>query len=171
MEHSINIDINISIDGMGIIFYSDSAVKNIVEGEDYLTNEYEIPELVGNHIRKGDIVGFCTGSSGEYSLKFRSGQPSNKLKEEYPIGIYLGIVINGGRLCVKDLFWLMDWNPECPDDQQFNLDDGVYEMRVHTARPKSGFYGDNQTIYVYLNKVDKMPQLPWNGVPQLFKDF
>ena len=27
---------------------------------------------------------------------------------------------------------------------------------------------DQQTIYVYLNKLDEMPELTWEGVPQLF---
>ena len=165
----INIDIDISIDGMGIVFYSDGAVKDIKYAENFFKNEYENPNKVGEHIRKGDVVGFCTGSGGDYILKFRDGYPSKEIKEKYPISIYLGIVIDGGRLCIKDLFWLMDWNPDCPQNQQIELDNGAYEIILNTKIPKSGIYGDEQEIYVYLNKIDKMPELMWQGVPQLFK--
>lgn len=165
----INIDMEISIDGMGIVFYSDGAVKNIKDGENFFKKEYETPDKVGQHIRKGDIVGFCTGSGGDYILKFREGYPSKEISEQYPISIYLGIVINGNRLCIKDLFWLMDWYSDCPEDQQIKLESGAYEIILNTNIPQSGIYGDEQEIYVYLNKVDKMPELIWRGVPQLFK--
>lgn len=169
-NEKINFDIDLSIDGMGIVFYSDGAVKNIKRGEDFLENEYGDPNQVAEHIRKGDIVGFCTGSGGEYILKFRDGYPSDEIDEQYPISIRLAIVIEGGRLCIKDLFWLMDWNPECPEDQQIKLGNGVYHITLNTKLPESGVYGDDQEIYVYLNKVDKMPELMWEGVPQLFQE-
>ncbi|WP_242867025.1 SMI1/KNR4 family protein [Clostridium coskatii] len=41
---------------------------------------------------------------------------------------------------------------------------------INTKPPESGIYGDDQEIYVYLNKVDEMPELMWQGVPQLFKE-
>ena len=171
MKESINIDMDIFIDGMGIVFYSEGAVKDIKEGENYFESEYEDPDSVAKHIRKGDVVGFCTGSPGNYLLKFRDGIPNEKVRENYPICIYLAIKIDGGKLFVKDLFWLMDWKAECPMNQQLNIDDGVYEMRVYTAVPPSGYYGDNQIIYIYLNKVNEMPQLAWCGVPPLYKEF
>lgn len=171
MDKVINEDIKIFIEGMGIVFYSDYAVKDIKEGEDFFKNEYENPYSVGKHIRKGDIVGFCTGSGGDYILKFRSGKPSDELKSKYPIGICLAIIVDGGTLYIKDLFDLMEWSAECPKNQILNLDDGIYEMRVHTTVPASGFYGDDQIIYIHLNKVNKMPELPWCGVPPLYKEF
>lgn len=169
-DSKINCDINLSIDGMGIIFYSDGAVKNIKPGEDYFTNEYEDIDKVAKHVREGDIIGFCTGSGGDYILKFRNGYPSNKIDEQYPISIRLAIVIDGGRLYIKDLFELMDWNPDCPKHQQIELDNGIYHITLNTREPKSGIYGDNQEIYVYLNKLNKMPNLIWEGVPQLFEE-
>ncbi|MHC1686058.1 MAG: hypothetical protein AB6733_24540 [Clostridiaceae bacterium] len=170
MEKKINYDINLEIDGMGIIFYSDGAVENIKEGENFLRKEYENPDQVAKHIRKGDIVGFCTGSGGDYILKFRDGYPSEEIDERYPISIRLGIVIDGGRLCIKDLFELIDWDSYCPKEQQIQLEDGAYHITLNTRRPKSGIYGDYQEIYVFLNKLDKMPKLMWEGVPQLFEE-
>ena len=38
MEKVINEDIKIFIEGMGIVFYSDYAVKDIKEGEDFFKN-------------------------------------------------------------------------------------------------------------------------------------
>lgn len=169
-KEKINFDINLSIDGMGIVFYSDGAVKSIKEGEDFFENEYAKPDQVAKHIKKGDIVGFCTGSGGDYILKFREGYPSDKIDEQYPISIRLAIVVDGGRLCMIDLFWLSDWDSECPEDQQIKLEDGIYHITLNTKLPESGIYGDDQEIYVYLNKVDEMPELTWQGVPQLFKE-
>ena len=45
---------------------------------------------------------------------------------------------------------------------------GYYHITLCTKRPESGIWGDKQTIYVYLNKLDEMPELTWEGVPQLF---
>lgn len=155
---------------MGIVFYSDGAVKNIEEGEDFFENEYAKPDQVARHIKKGDIVGFCTGGGGDYILKFREGYPTDEIDEQYPISIRLAIVIDGGRLCMIDLFWLSDWDSECPEDQQIKLEDGIYHITLNTKPPESEIYGDDQEIYVYLNKVDEMPKLMWQGVPQLFKE-
>ena len=169
-SEKINYDINLIVDGMGIVFYSDGAVKNIKEGEDFFEKEYEDPNKVAEHIKKGDIVGFCTGSSGEYILKFRRGYPSNEIDQEYPISIRLAIVIDGGRLCIKDLFALMDWNSECEKDQQIKIEDGIYHITLNTKIPASGIDGDRQEIYVFLNKLDKIHKLMWEGVPQLLKE-
>lgn len=85
-------DVELCIEGMGIVFYSPATTKNIPEGIDFFKTEYSKPEDVAAHIKKGDVVGFCTGS---------------------------------------------------------------------------GIWGDSQTIYVYLNRLDEMPALNWQGVPQL----
>ena len=130
MDEKIFLDMNLTIDGMGIVFYSDGAVKNISEGEDFFSREYEDEEKVAEHIKKGDIVGFCTGSGGNCILKFINGYPSSKIDEEYPISIRLGILIEGGRLFVKDIFSLMDWTKDCPENQQLKINDGVYYITL-----------------------------------------
>lgn len=161
-------DMNISIEGMGMIFYSQGAVSEIHNGDDFFHKDYETPQQVAAHLSKGDIVGFCTGSGGEYLLKFRYGYPSQDIDKEYPITIRLAINIDGGNLYVDDLFSLLEWNSDYDSKHKLLLDDGIYHITLCTNKPKSGIWGDNQVIYVYLNRLETMPKLMWTGVPFLF---
>lgn len=160
-------DIHLTIDGMGIVFYSPETNKNIPDGYNFLNEEYTKPEDVAKHIKKGDVVGFCTGSSGNFTLKFKEGYPEEKLLAEYPVAIRLGIDVQDETLCVIDLFRLTKWITECPSEQVIPIDPGYYHMTVCTRIPDSGIWGDKQTIFVYLNKLDSMPELAWPGVPLL----
>lgn len=101
-------DMHLIIDGMGIVFYSPETNRNIPEGCNFFEEEYSAPEDVAKHIKKGDVVGFCTGSSGAFTLKFREGYPEETLLAEYPVAIRLGIDIQDDKLCVMDLFQLME---------------------------------------------------------------
>ena len=139
-------DIRLMTDGMGIVFYSPETNRDVPEGCNFFEEEYSKPEDVARHIKKGDVVGFCTGSGGNFMLKFREGYPKEDLLAEYPVVLRLGIDIQDEKLCVIDLFWLMEWS---------------------TKKPDSGIWGDEQTIFVYLNKLNSMPELTWPGVPQL----
>lgn len=163
-------DINIEIEGMGIVMYSPKTVEGIPNGSNYLTNEYNLPSQVAEHVKKGDMVGFCTGSGGTYTLKIRDGYPTNEVNEEYPISIRLGIDVRDDKICFIDLFWLMEWDDDCPPEQVLSVESGYYHITLLTRKPESGIWGDNQTIYVYLNKLSAMPELAWQGVPQLFKE-
>lgn len=169
-QQKIHHDMALSIDGMGIVFYSTHAMKDIAEGEDYFSKEFSTPEQVASHIKKGDITGVNTGSGGEYTLRFRDGYPDHQIDENYPICVRLALEIKGGNLCVIDLFWLMEWSRDCPAEQQIEIEDGIYHVTLSTAQPKSGIWGDDQIIYVYLNKLEKIPKLTWMGVPQLYRD-
>ena len=160
-------DIELSIDGMGIVFYSPETTKDIPEGIDFLNKEYTKPEDVAAHINKGDVVGFCTGSGGDFILKFREGYPDKKIEEDYPVMARLGIDIKDNKLCMIDLFWLMEWSNDCPEDQILIIEPGYYHITLCTRCPDTGVWGDLQTIYVYLNKLDELPALNWPGVPQL----
>ncbi len=160
-------DIHLVIDGMGIVFYSPKTNQNILEGSNFFDEEYSKPEDVARHIKKGDVVGFCTGSSGEFIIKFREGYPEENLLAEYPVSIRLGVDIQDETLCVIDLFWLMEWSSECPLEQTISIDSGYYHITVCTRKPDSGIWGDQQIIFVYLNKLDSMPELTWPGVPLL----
>ncbi len=160
-------DIHLMIDGMGIVFFSPETNRNIPEGYDFLGEEYEEPEDVVKHIKKGDVVGFCTGTSGNFTLKFREGYPKEELLAEYPVALRLGIDIQDDKLCVIDLFWLSDWNPECPEEQIVPIDSGYYHITLCTRKPDSGIWGIEQTIFVYLNKLNSMPELKYLGVPIL----
>lgn len=163
-------DINIEIEGMGIVMYSPQTVKGIPEGYDYLSNEYSIPDQVAEHLRKGDMVGFCTGSGGSYILKVREGYPENEINDKYPISIRLGIDVRDNRMCFIDLFWLTEWYDDCPEEQSIEIEKGYYHITLLTCKPTSGIWGDEQIIYVYLNKLPAMPELTWQGVPELFTD-
>lgn len=160
-------DIHLKIDGMGIVFYSPETNKNIPEGCRFLKEEYIEPEDVARHIKAGDVVGFCTGTPGNFILKFREGYPEDRLLEEYPVAIRLGIDIQDEKLCVIDLFWLTEWGAECPAEQIIPIDPGYYHITLCTRKPESGIWGHGQTIFVYLNKLDSMPVLKWPGVPVL----
>jgi len=72
-------DVHLMIDGMGIVFYSPETNKNIPEGYDFLGEEYEKAEDVVKHVKKGDMVGFCTGTSGNFTRYFRSNWPVTQL--------------------------------------------------------------------------------------------
>lgn len=161
-------DVTIEIEGMGFVLYSEGAVKGIEEGENFFDREYAEPAQVAAHIKKGDIVGFNTGSGGIYHIKFRSGYPDADINREYPVAIRLAIDVKGGKISIIDLFWLMEWSSDCPSEQQIEVEDGIYHLTVLTRKPKSGVWGDRQEIYIYLNRIEEMPKLTWTGVPELF---
>ncbi len=167
-QRKIYHDVELEIDGMGLVLYSPGAVKNLVEGENFFEKDYSMPQQVSAHIKKGDIVGFCTGSGGRFHIKFREGYPSEEISKKYPISIRLGLDVSGGKIAIIDLFWLMEWSQECPEEQQIEVEDGIYHLTILTAQPDSGIWGDDQEISIYLNKMDKMPELTWEGVPELF---
>ena len=170
MRNELSHDVDLMIDGMGMVLYSDGAVIHIAEGENYFQKEFSTPEQVAEHLKKGDIIGFNTGSAGSYGVKFRSGYPNEQMEQDFPISIRLALQVKGGALSIIDLFWLMEWSKECPSEQQLNLEDGIYHVTVSTAKPMSGIWGDNQEVYIYLNKLDEMPTLTWAGIPQLFTE-
>lgn len=163
-------DMELVIEGMGIVMYSPKTVSGIPEGYDYFNHEYALPEQVAEHIKKGDMVGFCTGSGGSYTLKIREGYPTGELEEEYPTAIRLGIDVQDDKICFIDLFWLTEWYDECPPEQILKIEKGYYHITLLTRKPETGRWGDHQVIYVYLNKLASMPELNWNGVPQLVTD-
>lgn len=160
-------DMHLSIDGMGIVFYSPETNRNIPKGCNFLKEEYTKPEDVAGHVKKGDVVGFCTGSPGTFTLKFREGYPKDTLLAEYPVAIRLGIDIQDEKLCAADLFWLAEWGTECPAEQIVPIAPGYYHITLCTRKPDSGIWGRGQVIFVYLNQLDAMPELKWPGVPML----
>ena len=79
---NIHKNILLSPTGMGIVFYSEAAVKNIPIGENFLEKEYWKPEHVASHLNRGDIVGICTGCDAEtFELRFRGGDPNKEIAE------------------------------------------------------------------------------------------
>ena len=59
----------------------------------------------------------------------------------------------------------MDWNAECPNNQFVEVENGFYHITLCSNIPESEVLGDNQEIFVYLNKLDTMPKLKYAGVP------
>lgn len=163
-------DIELSTDGMGIVFFSPETTKDIPVGTDFFNTEFSAPADVARHLQKGDVTGFCTGTSGDFTLRFREGYPSDEISAEYPVTARLGIDIRDDKLCMIDLYWLMEWTNECPPEQTLTIKPGYYHITLCTKCPDSGYWGDDQTIYVFLNKLDNMPELAWTGVPMLFRD-
>lgn len=45
--------------------------RQVGKGYDFFEKEYQKPEDVAEHMKKGDVVGFCTGTGGDFTLKFR----------------------------------------------------------------------------------------------------
>lgn len=160
-------EIKLDISGLGIIIYSDFAVKHIKEDEDYFSSHYESDRQVLKHVYKGSIVGFCTSSPGSYTLKIKDGYPDENEIELYEFTMRLGIQVKGGRVYFRDLYDLMEWTHQCQEDQIMDLSDGFYHITLCTNIPETGVIGDNQIINIYFNKLDKMPKLKFDGVPTL----
>lgn len=167
---NIHKDISLSIDGLGLALYSDAAMQYVEEGADFFTQEFSTPEQVVSHIQKGDIVGFCTGSGGDYCLRFREGYPDSETDAQYPVSIRLALHVKGNTMSVIDLAWLMEWSAEVPEEQQLHVEEGYYHLTILTRLPSSGIRGDQQTIYIYMQKLEEMPALRWNGIPQLYEE-
>jgi len=166
----MNNKVHLDIDGMGIVFFSAETMKSVIPGTDFLTSEFTSPQQIVNHIKKGDITAFCTGSSGSFDIHFFMGYPTADILEKFSVSIRLALDVQGGSIQFCDLFWLSEWNTDFPQNQIITLPDGYYEMTVCTCLPESGYWGDEQTIYIYFSKVDKMPELTWTGVPYLFTE-
>lgn len=168
MSNIIEKDIKINIDGMGLVLYSSEVMKYVCEGENFFQKDFSTPQKVAEHIRKGDIVGFNTGTSGKFNIKIREGYPNNITDKQFPVSIRLAIQVKGNKVSIVDLFWLMDWCDDVPEEQQVWVEEGIYHLTILTKQPDSGIWGDNQDIYIFMNKLAEMPRLSWNGVPQLF---
>jgi len=162
--------VRLSIDGMGIVFFSAETMKYVAPGTDFLTAEFTQPHQIAAHIKKGDITAFCTGSGGDFELHFLSGYPSAGVDAAYPVSIRLGLHVQGGSIQFCDLFWLSEWDTDFPQEQVIPMPDGYYDVTVCTRRPESGRWGGNQTILLYFQRVDAMPALTWTGVPYLFTE-
>ncbi|WBW96112.1 hypothetical protein [Oceanirhabdus sp. W0125-5] len=158
-------ELTLDINGLGIIMYSDFATSHITEGEDYLSQSYQTPQQVANHIMEGSIVGFCTSSPGRYILNVRRGYPTESDLNLAEFKLRLGIEIRDGRMCIRDLYDLMSWRENCPINQCIDLENGYYHITLYGDVPSSGLLGDRQIIYVYLNKLNSMPALRCDGVP------
>jgi hypothetical protein len=72
-----------------------------------------------------------------------------------------------GRLCFRDLYDLMNWEPECPDAQTVSFVNGFYRVTAYTSPPPSGILGDGQAVWLHFERWHEKPKLAWSGVPDL----
>lgn len=166
----MNQNVHLDIDGMGMVFFSAKTMSYVAPGTDFLTQDLTEPQQIADHIKKGDITAFCTGSGGSFDMRFSMGYPTAEIEKEFPVYIRLALDVQGGSVQFCDLFWMTNWNTDFPEEQILSLPDGYYELTVCTRMPESGCWGDDQIIYVYFNQVDKLPELTWTGVPYLFTE-
>jgi hypothetical protein len=160
-------EIRLSIAGLGIIFYSPFAVQHIRDGEDYLTASFRDPDDVAKHVKSCEISTFCTGTPGDFKLVIDDGNLDDVAMNQSEFRIRLGLEVRAGQVCFRDLYDLLKWSKESPDTQMVNLENGFYRITVYSSPPASGILGDNQTVYLNFERVDRKPDLSWTGVPQL----
>ena len=169
-EHEMDFEgrtVQLDLVGLGIILYSPRWAEGISQRADYLSSNYTTAEQVQAHVQAGTIVGFGTGSPGDYTLTFHSGYPAEAEVRRRQFKLRLGLHCVGGGLCVRDLYDLMDWTPECPPAQTLGLEDGFYHLTLVSDTPPSGYLGDGQVIDIYLERLPAFPDLGNVGVPML----
>ena len=159
--------INLEIVGLGVILYSPFAVTHIGERTDYLQEHFTKPEDIARHVMECELTSFCTGSPGMFRLRFLDGAPTAEEVQAAEFKLRLGLEVRGGKVCVRDLYDLMDWFPECPTPQQVRVSDGWYLLTVYSSRPPGGILGDRQVVSIFMESVDSKPALRWEGVPHL----
>ncbi|MDP4177542.1 MAG: hypothetical protein Q8900_04280 [Bacillota bacterium] len=98
-------------------------------------------------------------------MKFRSGYPVESNINSAEFKLRLGIEIKDHRMCIRDLYDLISWRRDCPKSQCIDLKNGFYHITLYGDLPSSGILGDDQVIYVYLNRLSSMPVLKYSGVP------
>ena len=81
----------------------------------------------------------------------------------------LGLRCIGGVVCFNDLFDLIYWEAYCPEDQQLELEDGIYHVTLCSNLPPDGELGEDQVIDFYLQKLDAFPALAKEGIPHLIQ--
>jgi hypothetical protein len=160
-------EMNLQICGLGFIMYSEPAVAHIPIGADYLQEHFWQGVDVARHVMQGGLTTFCTGTPGRFKLRFTVGEPNENAVEAAEFKLRLALDIQGGVLCVRDLYDLMHWSSECPKEQQLAISDGWYRLTVFSSSPDSGILGDGQTIDIRLEPTANKPRINWDGVPHL----
>jgi hypothetical protein len=154
--------------GPGIFFYSPFAASEIKEGEDYLASGFENPKMVEDQAVLGRLVGISLGTPGDFIIEIYNGYPEEGHLTNSPYKLRAGIEVRDRKICVRDIFDLMSWTASVPNERIIELDNGFYHMTFLGDEPEFGIFGDEQVIELYLNKLEEMPKLKFNGVPTLF---
>ncbi len=159
--------IRLEISGVGFIIYSPFATSHIAEGEDYLETGFVDSHEVERQAIEGKLVGVCTSSPGTFLLEVLEGYPSDDTLGENKYKLRLGVEVRDTTLCIRDLYDLIDWSSDCPAEQALKVENGFYHVTLLSGDPPSGVLGDDQRILLYLQKLNEMPLLRFNGVPTL----
>lgn len=164
----ITLEKDIEIEGMGIVFHSGGILKTHFNGYDFLNEEFWNPKDVAKHVKKGDITALCTGSPGLYHLKFKKGYPTTEELRPYAAAARIGIIIDTGKLYIRDLYDLEEWDCDCNNAINITLENGIYIVTAVEDRiSDEEFYQFGQDIQLFLERVETMPTLNWDGVPML----
>jgi hypothetical protein len=161
------VEVTLDIRGLGVILYSPPAVAHIPEGSDYLTDHFWQPSDVARHVMACRLTAFAIGSPGSFRLRFRNGPPDEDTVQAAAFKLRLGLRVEEGVVCVRDLYDLLEWSADCPPGQRLQTPDGWYRLTVHSSPPPSGILGDGQAIDISMERVSRKPLLRWDGVPVL----
>lgn len=157
------------IQGLGFILYSPPAVRQIPEGADYLSSHFMRTADVARHVSEGQLTTFCTGSSGDFHLRLSYGILDDRALDAADFKLRLGLEVREGLVCIRDLYDLMQWHPDCPVEQQVTLADGWYRLTVWSSMPLSGALGDHQAVDVHFERCNARPSLRSRGIPSLYQ--
>jgi hypothetical protein len=160
-------EIELQIRGLGIILYSPPAVAHIPEGSDYLNEHFWQPVDVARHVMACQLTAFCTGSPGNFRLRLFGGSLNEEVVAAATFKLRLGLQVHEERICLRDLYDLMRWRPECPPEQQLAVPDGWYRLTVFSSPSFFGTLGDDQVIAIHLEPMPTQPLMRWEGVPLL----
>ena len=86
----------------------------------------------------------------------------------------------GNEINVIDLYWLMEWENYCPEEQQIEIEPGFYSLTFCGEPPTRAAqktlseeefeeYTDRPRIIdVYINRLEAMLDRECTGVPELY---
>ncbi len=159
-----NEKVNYHLTGLGFILFSEGAVANIEDGEDYLGEHFWDGENVVKSVNEGKIVG-VNSQPGDFTFEFREGGSTPEEWGSYDIVMPLSIEIKGGKLFLDDLYALLDWESENEYRLELELEDGLYSILLLSNIPESEILGDNQEVIMYIEKDDEALMLEWHNIP------
>jgi hypothetical protein len=157
----------IDMQGFGFICCSPFATNTISEGEDYLATNFEDPSEVEKHAKECSIVGVSTGSPGTFNFQVYENYPTSDTIDLFEYRLRLGVEVRDNIFQIRDLFDLIDWTKDCPQEQKLTLENGFYHITLLSNTPDSGVLGDDQEILMFLNKLESKPEINISGVPSL----
>lgn len=163
----MNTTIELTVEGLGIILYSPWAVAALEPDQDYLSTHFWDPADVARHVRAGSITGVATGTPGVFRLHLYDGPIDADEVDAADYKAALALAVRDRTICVRDLYDLMRWTPDCPAHRRVAIDDGTYRVTAYTSLPQSGILGDRQLIHLHFERTSALPVVTWEGVPQL----